>query len=299
MMLDQDGKITFVNARMAAMLGYPEEELPGKPFVGFMAEEEIMAHQQRMEVRRQGKSEHYECRFRHRDGGIVWTLAAAVPLFKGDHTFEGSFGMFTDISKRKAADEAILKLNEELEDTVAARTKELQGTTQEVLSSRQALMNLVEDLSDKTAELEEAKLAAEYANRSKSVFLANMSHELRTPLNAILGFAQLLGRSPGIVGEYRENLAIIVRSGEHLLGLINEVLDIAKIEAGQTTLQAAPFDFHQGDRPGAAPVREGRRGQASSTTHQPPWQCHKIHGERRRAPYGRGAPRGESPCRGG
>ena len=91
---------------------------------------------------------------------------------------------------------------------------------------------------------EREKEAAEAANRAKSVFLANMSHELRTPLNAILGFSALLQRDAGIVGHDREHLDIINRSGEHLLGLINDILDMAKIEAGRVELQIAPFDLY-------------------------------------------------------
>ncbi|WP_088891931.1 PAS domain S-box protein [Leptolyngbya ohadii] len=85
------------------------------------------------------------------------------------------------------------------------------------------------------ADLQQAKEAAEAANRSKSLFLANMSHELRTPLNAILGFAQLLQRDPYLTTQQRDQLTVINRNGEHLLSLINEVLSVAKIEANQVT----------------------------------------------------------------
>ena len=94
-------------------------------------------------------------------------------------------------------------------------------------------------------ELQNAKEAAEAANRAKSIFLANMSHELRTPLNAILGFAQLMERDSALISRQRDALATINRSGEHLLNLINDVLEMSKIEAGRIVLNAAPFDLHQ------------------------------------------------------
>ncbi|MBD2740317.1 PAS domain S-box protein [Coleofasciculus sp. FACHB-1120] len=94
------------------------------------------------------------------------------------------------------------------------------------------------------AELERAKKAAEAANRAKSIFLANMSHELRTPLNAILGFSHLMSRAPNLSTEQQENLTIIRRSGEHLLTLINQVLDLSKIEAGCMTLNENNFDLY-------------------------------------------------------
>ena len=86
---------------------------------------------------------------------------------------------------------------------------------------------------------------AEAANLAKSSFLANMSHELRTPLNAILGFSQLMSRDHTITPEHQESLDIINRSGEHLLNLINDVLEMSKIEAGKITLHNESFDLHR------------------------------------------------------
>jgi signal transduction histidine kinase/CheY-like chemotaxis protein len=107
---------------------------------------------------------------------------------------------------------------------------------------RQHREHLEELVQQRTAELVEARDQAQAANRAKTVFLANMSHELRTPLNAILGFSNLL-RESGASKQQCHDLDIINRSGEHLLGLINDVLDVAKIEAGRSELEIAPCDL--------------------------------------------------------
>lgn len=88
-----------------------------------------------------------------------------------------------------------------------------------------------------------AKKQAEEANKAKSVFLANMSHELRTPLNAILGFSDLLSKNPKIPANEKQSVKIINKSGEHLLRLINEVLDMSKIESGQIVVENSVFDL--------------------------------------------------------
>ncbi|WP_036484545.1 response regulator [Myxosarcina sp. GI1] len=102
-----------------------------------------------------------------------------------------------------------------------------------------------QELERSSRQLQIKAREAESANRAKSLFLANMSHELRTPLNAILGFSQLLARdNTTISATQKEYLDIINRSGEHLLNLINDILEMSKIEAGKTTLNLETFDLH-------------------------------------------------------
>ena len=115
------------------------------------------------------------------------------------------------------------ELNEKLEDLVEARTQELV-------------------VAKEAAEI--AQKQAEQANKVKSDFLSNMSHELRTPLNGILGYAQILMNDNSVSEKHKEKLQIINKSGEHLLGLINDILDLSKIEAGKMELHYAETDLH-------------------------------------------------------
>ncbi len=143
-------------------------------------------------------------------------------------TFRELRGMAMNANKmlrdKVAAQERLRRHRDHLEEEVAERTHVLK---------------------EKNHQLEQAKEAAEVANRAKSVFLANMSHELRTPLNAVLGFAQLMRNAPDATEQQVENLKVITNSGEHLLNLINNVLDISKIESGRVELEESPLDLFQ------------------------------------------------------
>jgi|GEM_PF-1954379 signal transduction histidine kinase/CheY-like chemotaxis protein len=150
-----------------------------------------------------------------------------------------------EMGERQKLQEELLLQNKQLSEEIKIRQavqEELQQEKKELQHYRQHLEELVKT---RTEQLELARDAAEAANRSKSVFLANMSHELRTPLNAILGFAQLLGKDKSLPDAARKNLSIINRSGEHLLAMINDILDISKIEAGKIEIKEEAFDLEQ------------------------------------------------------
>jgi signal transduction histidine kinase/CheY-like chemotaxis protein len=146
-------------------------------------------------------------RCRHKDGSYRWIEWRSHP--EGELIYASA----RDITDRKQAEEELKRYKDNLEQEVQSRT----------------------------ADLVLARDAAEAANRAKSVFLANMSHELRTPLNAILGFSSLLSKDSKLLPEQRANLNIINHSGEHLLNLINEVLEMSGIEAGRVEIATTPF----------------------------------------------------------
>jgi PAS domain S-box-containing protein len=150
--------------------------------------------------------------------GLIITLeVSATPIFDNSGNITYAIAVIQDISQRKELENFLANYQRTLESEIVERTEQLQ----------------------------QAALAAETANRAKSTFLANMSHELRTPLNAILGFTQIMEPSPNLTAEDRENIRIIYRSGEHLLTLINQALDLAKIEAGRMIAFPTNFDLYR------------------------------------------------------
>ncbi|MDF5722748.1 MAG: ATP-binding protein [Rhizonema sp. PD37] len=159
-----------------------------------------------------------------------------------------------EIIERQQVQNQLQQLTLALEERVEQRTGELTQTLQnlqqaqvELLQSQTMLRQANEELEirveQRTAELKEAKTIADSANTAKSEFLANMSHELRTPLNGILGYAQILLRDKQTTSKQKDGISIIYECGNHLLTLINDILDISKIEARKIELQPKALHF--------------------------------------------------------
>ena len=140
----------------------------------------------------------------------------------------------------KALETKLIEVNELSEKTISQEQEK-----QQLISEQN--QNLEKQVAQRTGQLEEARDAAETANKAKSTFLANMSHELRTPLNAILGYSEMLQEEAEDLGhkEYLPDLGKINSSGKHLLGLINDILDLSKIESGRMTLYLEDIELSQ------------------------------------------------------
>lgn len=140
---------------------------------------------------------------------------------------------------------ALERRSVELKEQVDQRTLELRDTVHQLRESEASALNAKRRAVKSLEEALDERRKAQEADQAKSVFLSNMSHELRTPLNAVLGFAQLMERDPSLGSAHRDSLKVILRSGEHLLSLINDVLSLAKIEAGRLSLGEEPFLLHE------------------------------------------------------
>ncbi len=200
--LGPDFMTTFVNARMAEMLGCSCEEMIGRPMADFMFGEDASDQRRIMDDRRQGLSSHYERRFRRKDGETVWTLVSGTPIFDDEHRFKGTFGMVTDITERKRAEEEIRKLNHELERRVADRTAQL-----------------------------------EFANKELESFAYSVSHDLRAPLRHIDGFLNLLKENIATTldEESRRYMATISKAARRMGVLIDDLLSFSRMGRGEMT----------------------------------------------------------------
>lgn len=211
----------YVSPHIETMLGYTAREWIDDPILWYQRLHPDDKQRWNSEFSRtvtMAEAFKADYRFLAKDGRVVWIHGEAKVVRDADGLPQFVQGIGFDITDLKHAEEVLERSREELEALVRARTGEL------------AMAN---------SSLQAAKEEAERANRAKSDFLSRMSHELRTPLNAILGFAQLL--QMGGKANREENLSHIVGAGKHLLKLINEVLDIAAIEAGRMQLTIENF----------------------------------------------------------
>ncbi len=269
-LLIPDGTVIEANRSALAAAGLRLEDVLGQSFeqTYWFAYSKAVQQQLREAVDRAavGTPSRYDVQVRAAEGVFIWLDFSLYPL--RDETGKVVFLVPSGIviTERKNAEDALRAIAADLERRVVERTSDLEET-------RDALMNLVEDLSGKTQELQKANVRLHEMDKLKSVFLATMSHELRTPLNSIIGFTGiLLQKLAGPVNEEQvKQLGMVRNSAHHLLALINDVLDISKIEAGQLEIVREPFELPEmieSVRKTMAPQAE-RKGLALSADIEP------------------------------
>jgi len=190
--------------------------------------------------------EHFITARQRKDGQLISISLTVSPIRDMAGNILGASSIARDITEQIHSGKEINRLNRELEERVEARTNDLKAKRVELEESQLALMNIVEDLNLKTDELEKANSKLQELDRLKSMFIASMSHELRTPLNSIIGFSSILRDEwiGPVNTEQKENLETIQRSGKHLLSLINDVIDVSKIEAGRIESRVEEFELY-------------------------------------------------------
>jgi PAS domain S-box-containing protein len=213
----QNGRIKFANPKATEITGYSREELTSKPFVEFIHPDDrnLVLERHLKRIREENLPSIYAFRIIDKNGNTKWIEINAVVIdWEGQHA---TLNFMSDITERRHAEK---KLVEE-RASLAQRVKE------------------------RTAELIKANTELAKASRLKDEFIANMSHELRTPLNAILGISE--GLQEGIYGSVNNkqinHLQSIVKYGHHLLNLINDILEVAKIDAGKLALDIQPVSI--------------------------------------------------------
>ncbi len=228
-----DGEVQLVNPGAVKLLGYKNSAA----IIGKNMARDLYADHKQLSIlleklKTDGTAASFPLTFKRVDGKLVET-ECNVHLIYDDGIPIAVEGLAQDVTHHREAENKLQRYKDGLEKRVVERTAELDD-------ARQALLNLVEDLNAANQQLQEL-------DRLKSMFIASMSHELRTPLNSVIGFSSiLLDEWLGPLNEEQKlNMDAILRSGKHLLSLINDVIDISKVEAGTIEPHIEDFDLQE------------------------------------------------------
>ncbi len=242
---------TYYSPRCKEMLGFRDDEIAGtrEAFMRRLHPDD----RSRAATGRQpyilGETPTYRGTYRlqHKNGEWRTILSRGEARRDPDGRVRRMSGTLTDITDQMRLENDLRQLNETLEQKVAERTRELADQQAGLIAAQAELRrhrdNLQELIIEQTRDLIAAKEQAEAANQAKSEFLANMSHEIRTPMNAVIGLAHLLEYSRPLTDKQGEFIRTLRGSAAGLMDLINDLLDIAKIEAHHVDLEAIPFEL--------------------------------------------------------
>ena len=222
--IDSTGKIISVSNYWLKYLGYEQSEVIGKKSIDFLTEKSRLYAEEVVLPRfwQTGTCTDVPYQFICKNGKIIDVLLSAIAEKDDSGKVIHSLAVMVDVTQRNQAEAAAKQARKKL---------------------RRANLELEKRVEERTAELLQAKEAAETANKAKDHFLAHISHELRTPLNSILGFAQILQKDLNINKNQRQHIQLIRQSGQHLLALINDILDFSKITAQKLVLEPKNLSF--------------------------------------------------------
>lgn len=232
MIMDEKGHLLWVNDGLTRLYGYTKEEIYLSQITDVFEPNSVSkikaAIQECIDTKH---SVEYESTAKTKSGGIIYIQTTITPILNSDGGIEKLVAIDSNISKLKEAENEIIQKNEEIT-----------SQKEEIENHRNHLERIV---NERTAQLEISKNKAEESDRLKSAFLANMSHEIRTPMNAIIGFSTLLKAQDINEMDKEEIIHLIVNNGNTLLQLIDDIIDIAKIEAGQMTVNKKKCNINE------------------------------------------------------
>lgn len=237
--LNPECLFTYCSPNVAAIIGYEAEEVLCKTPFEFIPDNESQRIEEIYQANfaKQRPFWLLEHDIKHKNGELAVMECSGRPVFNDQGDLIAYRGVYRDITVRKQAEEQLRQSNENLEARVVERTREIESTNERLLA---------EIIERKRAEaaLQNTRDQALEASRAKSEFLSTMSHEIRTPMNMIIGMAESLQRTE-LTPKQQDYVQVFHRSGETLLDLINDILDLAKVEAGQVELEKVDFDLVQ------------------------------------------------------
>ena len=229
-----NGKITDVNTSTEQITGYTRDELVGTDFSNYFTDPD-QAKAGYLKIFHDGFVRDYELAIQHKNGTVTPVFYNASVYRDDNNNVIGVFAAARDITERKKAEQELKRRAEIL----AEQNIELEAQKTELASQSH-------ELAEQNAELEIQKQQLNEANRLKSVFLSNMSHELRTPLNSVIALSGVLNRrlADKIPHDEYSYIEVIGRNGKHLLSLINDILDLSRIEAGKEVVDISVFNLN-------------------------------------------------------
>ena len=237
-LVDEFQNIVFCNRAYERLVEAPRHTLTGVNAFSFFSCEDRLVLIRQMKESHEGRCSSCELLLRSLQGTKKYVRLTVAPRVSHDGMVTGEFVTMLDITERKHAEDALDTYRNHLEELVAERTRKLQ---QEILERKR----VEEILHQAKEDAQKAQHLAETANRAKSEFVANMSHELRTPLNGVLGYAQILQHDSALNEEQQKQVGVIRSSGEHLLTLLNDILDLSKLEAGRLEIEETAFNLSE------------------------------------------------------